>query len=97
METAQYLWEHPETGYREIRGSRHVADKLRALGLMCKSLTFRLRAVYDTGKPGPNICIMGELDSLIIFDHPDCNEKGYVHACAHHMQTAAMLVPPMGF
>jgi len=92
METAQYLWDHPETGYREALGSRYVADKLRELGLEVQEFDIPgCVAVYDTGKPGPNICIMGELDSLIIFDHPDCNEKGYVHACAHHMQTAAML------
>ncbi|HWQ51443.1 MAG TPA: amidohydrolase [Terriglobales bacterium] len=92
LETADFLWKHPETGYREYEGSRFVANKLRELGLTVKEFDIPgCVAVFDTGKPGPNICIMGELDSLIVFDHPDCNEKGYVHACAHHMQTAAML------
>ncbi len=92
LETAQYLWDHPETGYREYESSRFVAEKLRELGLEVREFDIPgCVAVYDTGRPGPNLCIMGELDSLIIFDHPDCNEKGYVHACAHHMQPAAML------
>ena len=46
----------------------------------------------DTGKPGPKLLIMGELDSLIVSTHPECDpETGYVHACGHHAQSAALL------
>ena len=46
----------------------------------------------DTGKPGPKLLIMGELDSLIVSTHPDCDpETGYVHACGHHCQVSALL------
>lgn len=46
----------------------------------------------DTGKPGPKIAILGELDSLIVANHPCCDpETHYVHACGHHAQCAVLL------
>lgn len=36
----------------------------------------------DTGRPGPKLCLMGELDSLICAEHPDCDPvTKAVHAC----------------
>ena len=97
LETADFLLETPGNRIPRIRWQPIVADKLRDLGLEVKEFDIPgCVAVCDTGREGPNLCIMGELDSLIVFDHPDCNEKGYVHACAHHMQPAAMLALPMG-
>ena len=49
-------------------------------------------ADLDTGKPGPKIAILGELDSLIVANHPCCDpETHYVHACGHHAQCAVLL------
>jgi len=46
----------------------------------------------DTGRPGPRIAVFGEMDSLVIPTHPECNpETGAVHACGHHCQSAALL------
>ena len=47
---------------------------------------------FETGKPGPRLAIFGELDSLIIPTHPECDPvTGAVHACGHHCQSAALL------
>ena len=47
---------------------------------------------FDTGRPGPRLAIFGELDSLLIPTHPECDkETGAVHACGHHAQCAALL------
>ena len=48
--------------------------------------------VLDTGKVGPTVLVLAELDSLINFTHPACNkETGAVHSCGHHAQCAAIL------
>ncbi len=47
---------------------------------------------FDTGRPGPRLAIFGELDSLIVPSHPECDkETGAVHSCGHHAQSAALL------
>ena len=36
--------------------------------------------------------IMGEMDSLICYSHPDCNpETGAAHACGHSIQVATAM------
>ena len=47
---------------------------------------------FDTGRPGPRLAIFGEMDSLIVPSHPECDkETGAVHSCGHHAQGAALL------
>ncbi|MCH8157559.1 MAG: hypothetical protein IID18_07400, partial [Nitrospinae bacterium] len=44
------------------------------------------------GTAGPTLAILGELDSLIVADHPHADPKtGAAHACGHHCQIAMML------
>ena len=46
----------------------------------------------DTGRPGPKIAILGELDSLIVRNHPDADQETFsVHACGHHAQCATLV------
>ncbi len=46
----------------------------------------------DTGRPGPTVLILGELDSIICPQHPECDpETGAVHSCGHHAQGAALI------
>ena len=42
----------------------------------------------ETGKPGPKLCIMSELDALDISAHPE-SVNGMTHCCGHHAQGAA--------
>lgn len=44
----------------------------------------------DTGRPGPTLCIMGELDALDIANHPE-SVNGMCHSCGHNAQAATML------
>ncbi len=49
------------------------------------------------GGPGPRVAILGELDSLILRDHPHADaETGAAHACGHHCQIAMMLGAAIG-
>ena len=88
----QDIYDHPETGYREVRTTSRVADALEALGYDVE------RDIAVTGcrarsprKDGPCIAVMGELDSVICHDHPDCDSStGAVHACGHNIQLTVM-------
>ncbi len=94
LEAERYIWKHPETGYREYKTTKYLGEKFEALGY---ELTYAdgitgFYTVYDTGKPGPTILVLGELDSLIIPNHPESDpETGYVHACGHNAQCAGLL------
>ncbi len=90
----RFIWEHPETGYKEFETTAYMADTFRKLGyelVMAEGIT-GFYTVLDTGKPGPEILILGELDSIICPEHPECNkETGAVHSCGHNAQCAALV------
>lgn len=94
LDTERYIWQHPETGYREFNTSKYMEDQFEALGyeLTRAGNIPGFYTVLDTGRPGPEVLILGELDSLICPNHPESDPKtGYVHACGHHAQCAALL------
>lgn len=90
----RFLWAHPETGYREFETSKYMADAFRSLGYditEAEGLT-GFYTVIDTGRPGPEVLVLGELDAVLCPSHPDADPKtGAVHACGHHAQSAALL------
>ena len=88
----RFIWTHPETGYREWETHAYLAEHFRKLGY---ELTEAgdipgFYADLDTGRPGPTLLVMGELDALICPNHPE-NVKGNAHACGHAAQSAALL------
>jgi amidohydrolase len=96
---ARDILTHPESGYREFRTSQIVADWFRSVGLEVQTGIGKTGVIgtYDTGKPGPHISVMGELDSLIVPGHahadPDTNAA---HACGHHAQIGSMFTVAAG-
>ncbi len=89
-----YIWKHPETGYREILTGKYLEDVFEKLGyeLIKAENIPGFYTVLDTGRPGPEILILGELDGLICHNHPDAHpETGAVHACGHSAQSAALV------
>ena len=88
IETGRWLWKNPESGYREVKTSAYIVNELRKLGLEVKTdlAMTGFRADIDTGKPGPTVAIMGEMDSLLIPNHPECDKTtGAVHSCGHNV------------
>ena len=88
-----FLWEHPEPGFFEWESSAYLADKMEKLGF---SLTYAdgipgFFTVLDTGKPGPEIMVIAELDAVGCASHPD-SKNGFAHACGHAAQCSALLV-----
>ena len=94
LQAERDLWRMPETGYKEVKTSKYMEDAFRALGYdltMAEGITgFYTR--LETGRPGPEVLILGELDSIICPDHPDADpETGAVQSCGHNAQCAALL------
>lgn len=89
----------PETGFRETGTSTKVAETFRRLSIPYEDgiAVTGLKAVLDTGKQGPTVAVMAELDSLIVPGHPHADpETKAAHACGHHCQIGALVAIAMG-
>lgn len=94
LEAERHIWKHPETGFREWKTHAYLKEKFEELGYEVREAGNipGFFADIDTGIPGPKIAVFGELDSLIVPTHPECDpETGAIHACGHHAQCAALL------
>ena len=93
LDAERYIWQNPETGYKEYKTSAYMAGIFRDLGYeltMAEGIT-GFYTVLDTGRPGPCVLILAELDSVICPAHPEANpETGAVHSCGHNAQCAAL-------
>ena len=94
LEAERRIWSTPETGFREVKSCAYLAERFRELGY---SLTMAgdipgFYTVVDTGREGPEVLVLGELDSVICPKHPESDsETGAVHSCGHNAQCAALL------
>ena len=96
---AKDILANPEPGFRETRTARLVAAKFAELGMPARvglAIT-GVRADLVGGSPGPALAVLGELDSLIVNEHPHANgETGAAHACGHHCQIGMLLGAAIG-
>ena len=94
LEAEKWIWENPQTGFKEFKTSKYLADAFTKMGY---KLTFSegitgFSTTIDTGREGPTVLVIAEMDSLINFNHPACDKTtGAVHNCGHHVQCAAIL------
>lgn len=96
---AQTILHNPELGYKEFKTSALVRDALAGLGLPVREglAITGVDAVLAGGEPGPRVCIIGELDSVVSYDAAVCDPiTGAAHQCGHNIQVAAMLGAAMG-
>ena len=89
-----FFWKNPETGYKEYKTEAYLKQAFEALGYAVTSAG-NIPGFYadaDTGRPGPTVAVMAELDGLLCPTHPDADpETGAVHCCGHGAQLAALL------
>lgn len=94
LQAYDFIWKHPETGYREVKTSKYLEEAFVKLGyeLSKPEDIPGFATLLDTGRPGPTVMVLGELDSLICPEHPAANPTtGAVHCCGHHVQSAVLL------
>jgi hypothetical protein len=89
----------PETAFKETRSSAIMRRELTSLGLPCRdglALT-GLRADLRSGRGGPTVALLAELDAIRVPGHPDADPvTGAAHACGHHAQGTAMIGAAIG-
>lgn len=97
---AKTILQNPETGFTEQKTSRLVQQKMQTMGIPFQAglaLTGVKGVVEGKAGPGPSVAVIGELDSLLVSDHPYHDEvTGAAHACGHHCQVANMLGAMVG-
>ena len=94
LDAERYIWQNPETGYKEFKTSAYMEQKFRELGydLVKPDGLTGFYTVIDTGRAGPELLILGELDSIICPEHKESDkDTGAVHSCGHNAQSAALL------
>jgi amidohydrolase len=88
------IMDDPELGFKEWHTADKVAEVFSELKLPYEdklALTGLKARLSGKGK-GPTIALMGELDALIVPDHPRANgQTGAAHACGHNAQIAGLL------
>ena len=94
LEAERFIWKHPETGYREKETSAYLEQAFESLGYTLTKAE-NIPGFYtriDTGRKGPEVLILGELDSIICPTHPEADPvTGAVHSCGHNAQCATLL------
>ncbi len=90
----EWIWKHPEVGFKEYKTAEYTAGIFKSLGLEVEEkigLT-GVQARLKGRDERPNIAVIGELDALLIPEHPEADpETGAVHSCGHNCQMANMI------
>lgn len=93
------IMDAPELGFKETATADRVKEVFSEAKLPMEdglALT-GVRAELRGSRPGPTVALMGELDALIVPDHPRCDpDTGAAHACGHNAQIAGMLGAALG-
>ena len=92
LDAERWIWQHPEVGYTEWQTNAYLLEKFRSYGYEPVEAG-DIPGFYvdiDTGRPGPCLAIMGELDALDIANHPE-SVNGMTHCCGHNYQCAEMV------
>lgn len=95
----EYVLNNAEMGYKEYKTSEVVKKEFEKLGIQYRD-KLALTGVKGElcGKSdGVNICIIGEMDAVKCYGHPNADPKtGAAHACGHNAQIASMLGAAIG-
>ena len=89
----------PELGFKEHATSGRVQEWFKRLGLPYRTglAVTGVKAVLDTGRPGPTVCLMGELDAIVVAGHPHADPAtNAAHACGHNAQIAGLMAAAVG-
>jgi metal-dependent amidase/aminoacylase/carboxypeptidase family protein len=86
------IWKNPEPGYREFKTAALAADVMRSLGLSPREKLgiTGVRGDMTFSEDAPAIAILGEMDSLILPNHPECDPHESKYSkhdeCSHKLK-----------
>ncbi len=89
-----YIWHNAEIGYKEFKTDKYMSDAFTALGYKIERMgdITGFVSYYDTGKPGPTVLVLAELDALYSEAYESADkDTGAAHICGHNAQCAAVL------
>ena len=99
VDLGESIMDEPELGFKEVRTAERVRQVFEEAGLEYETglaLT-GVKGVLRGARPGPTVALMGELDSLIVPDHPRADPAtGAAHACGHNAQIAGLMGAALG-
>ena len=91
---------HPELGFKEHRTAGVVARHFSQIGIDHRTgiAITGIKAMLEGVRPQVTVAYMGEMDSVLVRDHPDAvSETGAAHACGHNAQVANLIALAYGF
>ena len=94
VEIGETIMRNPELGFKEFETAALVQRKFDELELDYRAGLARtgVKARIDTGRPGPTLALIGELDALTVAGHPQENPETHAaHACGHNAQIAGLI------
>jgi amidohydrolase len=94
-----HIMVNPELGFKEFETAKLVTKTMDEFGIPNETelAITGVKGVLRGKKPGPTVALIGELDSLLVSDHPQANpETGAAHACGHNAQIAGLMGAMMG-
>ena len=93
------IMDGPELGFKEVRTADRVKEVFEEMDLpFSHGLAITgVKATLRGARPGPTVALMGELDALIVPDHPRADaQTGAAHACGHNAQIAGLMGAALG-
>lgn len=93
------IMENPELGFKEFKTAGLVAETMKSYDIHHRTglAISGVKGVIRGKNPGPTVALMGELDSLLVSDHPHADSAtGAAHACGHNAQIAGLMGAMMG-
>ncbi|UCD70484.1 MAG: amidohydrolase [Syntrophobacterales bacterium] len=94
VQLGKSIFSEPEEGFREFKTAKKVEEIFSEWGIpFQRGLGVTgVKGSLDTGREGPTIALLGEMDALLNPDHPLAEkETGLVHACGHFAQIAWLI------
>ena len=94
-----HIMVNPELGFKEFKTAALVADTMKSFDIPHETglAITGVKGIIKAKNPGPTVALMGELDSLLVADHPHADpQTGAAHACGHNAQIAGLMGAMMG-
>ena len=101
---SQYIWNHPEAGFKEYKAQEKVADLLREEGFQVETgaggVPTAIKAVYGSGHPVMGF--LGEFDALpglsqkVSVNKEPVEGQPYGHGCGHNLLCSAHVAGVIG-